>query len=567
MRALNAVRAAILTGFQTSDTIVQGPFTFTFNQPVTSMLTEDGLHLVIAPPGTTITGYTPAPGPVAFGEETRQAGGAMLNPQMRSGSAHKQAFDARANAYDATLMPSFPLPVATGDVFMASTPAPTIDTKGESLRRGVVETYGALFFVSSFPSGTGIFAPCVGGWPGRSSLTTYQVDLDAYIATLPSLSLSGVDYPPVASIISALDRFHGGGYLTPRTTGGYEHMFPRNSAGTYTNYGRHLALFFGAAGLHLVGNVATPAQKRIILRRFVQMAINFYDAAVGSGIKPFTDGGHHQFQLVPLAVGLHAMGRSSELDTLHVTLPELHQFGQVFSVTAAMLPDMAMHTSNALPFFSRRREVRWVDPNDSRRFVVKWNSDPHDPAKLTFTNGMIYRDGNGGGSAQAAQTEIFSSLSDMTDLGIPAHRTDLLSSKNGGSESGGIFIRLHTPLDPPLQEGHFVYGGTVPGHVIAEGDVYWRVRHHYSMFTPLPNQPYWSLANFADDVLVLRAIPGLWRTAWEPLRALVVRSQPGDWPTPAYPAPTMHAGISVSGGIYNFSQTFWNAHAAPLGLT
>jgi hypothetical protein len=566
MRALNAVRAAILTGFQTSDTIVQGPFTFTFNQPVTAMLTEDGLHLVIAPPGTTITGYTPAPGPVAFGEETRQAGGAMLNPLMRSGSAHKQAFDARAFDYDATLMPSFPLPVATGDVFMASTPAPTVDTTEQGSRRGPVETYGALFFVSSFPSGTGIFAPCVGCWPGRSSLTTYQVDLDAYLATLPSLSLSGVNYPPVESIISSLDRFHGGGYLTNKMIGGYEHLFPRNSAGTYTNYSRHLALFFGAAGLHLVGNVATPAQKRIILRRFVQMAINFYDAAVGSGVGPIADGGHHQHQLVPLAVGLHAMGRTAELDTLHITMPGIAQFGQVFSLTAEMMPGVAMHTSNDLPYFSRRREVRWVDPNDSRRFVVKWSTH-HDPAKLTFTDGMIYRDGNGGGSAQAAQTAIFAKLSEMTDLGIPAHRTDLLSSNNGGSEKGGIFIRLHTPLDPPLQEGHFVYGGTVPGHVIAEGDSYWRLQDKYKTFSPLPKQPYWSLANYADDVLVLRAIPGLWRTAWEPLRALVVRSQPGDWPTPAYPAPTMHAGMSVSGGIYQFSQTFWNAHAATLGLT
>jgi hypothetical protein len=29
----------------------------------------------------------------------------------------------------------------------------------------------------------------------------------------------------------------------------------------------------------------------------------------------------------------------------------------------------------------------------------------------------------------------------------------------------------------------------------------------------------------------------------------------------------LHAGMSVGGSIYNFSQTFWNAHAATLGLT
>lgn len=213
MAALNAIRATVLTGFQASDTITQGPFTFTFNQPVTAQETEDGLHLVVAPPGTTITGYTPAPTTIGGSF----VGGCMKNPQARAGSSHRQAFDARAFGFDATLLPAFPLPVTNGDVFLAATPAESFTFK-DWQRCGVVANYGALFFVSSFPSGTGVFAPCVGGWTGRSALATHQVDLDAYVATLPALSLSGVSYPAVSAVIARLDRYYGAGYMTNGTS-------------------------------------------------------------------------------------------------------------------------------------------------------------------------------------------------------------------------------------------------------------------------------------------------------------------------------------------------------------
>lgn len=510
-----------------SNTIVSGGVTWTLSAAVDYGQTVDGVAWIIVPPGgVNITARSPA----ATTESALAVNGTMKNPQRE-----QQGWDARLATYSAGLNQSFPFAVAAGNIVVGQIFAPGV---AATPRLGVSASYSGLICTSGgYPANT--FAPALIGWSGRGTPQAYQLDVAAAVNTLPSLSLSGIPYPTVADVIAKVDRLEIGPAATADMTAtGYEALLTNGLGDGSSNYGQWTGRWIGAAGLHLVGNIATNSEKQTLFRALVRHGIQWYDAVAGSGTPATPDGGHFQFQLIPVAMALHFLGRTSQLDNLSTVWPG-NFFGQTFTYTASRIANLAPHSSVNLPMVSRRRTITAV-AGTNITFTTERGLNDGDTARTNFAGMRLVRESDG------ASALITTNRAATTIAG-----TDDLTTIAGGSDRKGVTIDVQ-PGSPFLVNDVVYLQRPDP---IYEGDTDWRNGGADNSIFPGHLQEYRDLNKFSDDILPLRAM-GIWRSNWDSLERYVALANRSNDPSGARDYPTHHD--TVNG--FAFAQNFWNVH-------
>jgi len=358
------VNPATLTGVQVnapplvsgnSATIVVGGITWTLSTAVDYGETDTGIVTVDWVPGLTILSRSPA----ATTDGGFAVNGTMKNPvRDATGAAPTQGWHWNSNGYSAGANQSFPISVANHDIVVGA-----VNKTGSytNPRVGLNTSYSGLYFrQGGLP--VNAVAPALIGWSGRGTPRAYTINPVAIAAAMPSYSLSGLEYPAVADVIAQVDRLEISlGITQEDVPTGYESLLT-NEVGlpgdSSANYGRYVGAWYGAAGLHLVGNVATQAQKQTLVRALVRHGVQWFDPVEGvyTGTGTRTFGAHFQFHQIPEALALHYLGRSADLDTMHLVHPD-NMTGQTYINDASLIADLLPHSDTSKPMASRRRTV------------------------------------------------------------------------------------------------------------------------------------------------------------------------------------------------------------------
>lgn len=514
-----------------SDTIVSGGVTWTLSAPVDYGVTVDGVPWIIVPPGgVNVTARSPA----ATTESALAVNGTMKNPQRL-----QQGWDARLATYSAGLNQAFPISVTAGDIIVGQIHVPI--ASATPLRKGVSASYSGLICTSGgYPANT--FAPALIGWSGRGTPQAYSMNVDAAVAALPSYSLSGIANPAVTTVISQIDRLEIGPAVTPSTvdTVGYETLLTNGLGDGSSNYGQLVARWIGAAGLHLIGDVATTAQKKTLLTALIRHGIQWYDTAAGAGSVTVADGGHWQFQLIPIAMALHYLGRGAQVDTLSTVWPG-NFFGQAFTYDSTRLANLAPHSSLTLPMVSRRRSITAVSGNDIT-FGTDRTGGVGDTPRSSFIGLELVRESDG------ASALITAMRANTTIAG-----TDDSTSIGSGVNTKGFTIAAQPT--PAFAVSDVVYLRRT--ETIYLDDTDWRAFNADWSINPSFDQVYRGLNFWSDDVLTLRAL-GIWRSSWDAIERYTALANRANDPSSARDYPTHH---DTAGG-QAFAQGFWNNHAA-----
>lgn len=511
-----------------SNTIVSGGITWTLSAAVDYGQTVDGVAWIIVPGGgVNITARSPA----ATTESSLAVNGTMKNPLRE-----QQGWHAGVATYNASFNQTFPISVVAGDIIVGAIHSP--GAAAGAPRYGVNASYSGLICTSGgYPANT--FAPALIGWAGRGTPQAYQFNVAS--VSFPSYSLTGINYPTVVDTIAKVDRLE----IAPAATNadvttGYETLFTQGLGDGTSNYGQWVARWIGAAGLHLVGDVANSTQKQTLLRALIRHGIQWYDTTAGAASPAAGNGGHWQFHLIPVAAALHYLGRGSQLDSLPTVWPG-NFFEQPITYTATRIANLAPHSSTSLPLVSRRRTVTAVSGNDVT-FTTDRTAGIGDTPRTNFAGLELVRESDGA-SALITTNRAASSSTGLDDL----------TSINTGSDRKGVTIAAQP--GSPFLVNDVVY--LRRPETIYEGDTDWRALPADWAINPSFAQEYREINKWSDDVLVLRAL-GIWRQteAWQSLeRYTALANRSGD-PSVARDYPTHH---DTAGG-FTFAQDFWNTH-------
>jgi hypothetical protein len=517
------------SGINRASSITSGVFGLTFNRDVLWTATADGT-IMVHPNGASVTAYTPAETTL----ETQLVNRFAKNPAAVTAT---QGYDARITpAYSAGLVTSLPAVMAAGDSLLLEQAAATISG---NQKKGMQTAWCGVQFTKALPA-QGRTAGAIGWWLAKGETpTTYAIDYDALVATLPSLSMSGVTAPAVADVVTRFDRYFGLAMLTANDVSGdgYEVNIPQAflsglSAELSSNYGQYSAVVVNAAGLHLIGNAASAAQKRALLIRMVQIGANLVEghrATGGADSMVDGNGGHHQWEFLPIIFYLWARGLTADLDNLRTLLPT-NVLAQSFQWTAGQVAQLAPHSDNAKICISRRRTISAVSGTTITYSTVN-NVDPprNDPRDLIMT-----RESDG-------RTATITAV------------TDTLTS------SGSQTVTINAQPSPVFAVNDVIYFQSP--YTITAGDYDWRVTNYDSKINPSPWQEYRDLNFWLAQILVPHAL-GIWRTDWNAAKGYVIRTlanEPSGWPFPP------HFASRSSWNGTQFDKSAWDAWAAGVG--
>lgn len=514
----------------TSNTIVSGGVTWTLSAAVDYGMTDDGVAWIIVPGGgVNVTARSPA----ATTESALAVNGTMKNPLR-----NQQGWHAGVATYSAGLNQSFPFAVAAGDIVVGAIHAP--GAAAGAPRHGVNASYSGLICTAAgYPANT--FAPALIGWTGRGTPTAYSLNVAAAAATLPSYSLTGIPYPTVVDTIAKIDRLE----IAPAAsnsdvTTGYETLFTNGLGDGVSNYGQWVARWIGAAGLHLVGDVANSTQKQTLLRALVRHGIQWYDTVAGAGTPAAANGGHWQFHMIPVAMALHYLGRSAQLDSIGTTWPG-NFLDQAFTYDAARIANLAPHSSTSLPMVSRRRTITAVSGNNIT-FTTDRTAGLGDAARSNFAGLLLVRESDG------ATGLITTNRAATSSTGL-----DDLTSINTGADTKGFTIAAQPA--PAFAVSDVVY--LRRPDTIYENDTDWRQGPEEWAILPSHVQEYREINKWSDDVLVLRAL-GIWRSGWDSFERYTALANRANDPSGARDYPTHHDTVNSQA----FAENFWNTHGA-----
>ncbi len=516
--------AALVTG--TSATIVAGGITWTLSSARPYGVTDTGIVTVDWTSGLTILSRSPA--------QTTDGGfivnGTQKNPVRGNlGDNSPQAFHQVSSNWDASKLASFPLSVADNDIVVGAVNSTGSYVDDTTIRDGLNASYSGLFFKSGGLPVNAV-APALIGWAGRGTPVSYAINVVDVAASLPAYSLSGIPYPTVADVIGKLDRLEISlGITDADAPTGYESLLTKDLGDG--NYGRDVAKWYGAAGLHLVGDVATATQKQTLLKSMVRHGVQWFDPPKGTGDPPIAQGGHAQFQMLPVYMALHYLARVTDLNTVATVYPT-SQTQQTFSYTADLLTKInTPHSSTSLPMVSRRRTV----------------------SNVTFPNITISTERSGDGAWMNAIGMLLVRESDNATALI----TGMPDVPLGRVLTGSSTTRVTIDAQPgsPFAVSDVVYMRRP--ETIYEGDLDWRAEKTEWAIFPAYAQEYRALQFYSDDILALRA-QGIWRDAWADAERYTALGNRSSDPSGARDYPTHHD--SVNG--FAFAENFWNTHAA-----
>jgi len=561
--AITGIKLAVGSGGNVAlaTTLTNGPFSLTFNRPVLSRQTADGHHIVVAN-GAMVSSYAPAQTTKLDPAGAPQSvNGFSPNVDHFFGNTKKQGYDARTPSnYSSAKRIALPWSPTPNDAVILQDAADALIAPGQStanIRAGVASGWHSVHFVSSIPATaqSRMFAPPAGYWVGKTA-ATIDIDIDAALAALPSLALTPGTYPTPASVIARMDKNFGAGLLSTQETSGegYEAFVPQQTApfvdgNTYwINYGRSLGKTMAIAGLHVVGNVATAAEKRALLVRQISIGRQIYEGckAIGQWQSGLGLAGHPQWESLSIMLYLWASGKTSEL----IDLPDTYSaclFGQPFKFTPSLIAQLAPHRDPTKIFMSRIRSVVSVT-GSAGAYVVTHATYAQDNSQQDFTTLRMIR-------VSDAQETIVTGNNGSTFV-------NTLGTDNGD-------FTVASQLTPPLQAGDEIYFAAP--HAISVGDADWVIAsptlvgdERYRYFNASAQTPYRNLVFLAWPLLVAKAI-GFWQTGgqWDAAKEYVQRamlpntpmSGLGDFPT--------HADQTDG---YQMTQAFWDAHKTALGL-
>ena len=518
--------------------VQMGDVTYTVTGAVASGLYADGVPYVVAPQGAAVTIAEPAvPGPRT--ENGVLLSGSEINPQRGSGrgdgvpsagGSSAQGYDARVDSYEAARTATWPAQLQAGDIVVTAVSRPDLPEEN-GVRQGIIASYAALHVVAEAPPADA-FSPAATGWTGRGTPQHHRVDLDAALAALPSYPVAGMDVVPVAEVFEHFDQFVpiGGQSLAPVwSRGGYEVLFPYRF-GDGGNYGRESAHTVGAAGLHLIGDAATPEEKRRLLVRMIQHGIQWYDPTEGADDPVEANGGHFQFWLTPAAIALRFTGRSADIEALPEVMPG-NAFGQSFFMTPELVAQLVPHDDPSAPYIWRRRTLA-PGSVSGNEITVRFNSRLGD-GKASVKQLLLTRERDG---ATASVLGVSSTL-----------------------VSGEVdrVITIDAQPAEPFAPGDVVYfDAPFP---IRVGDVDWIERGvkrgAFRGYNPSPYAGYRNIAEWGDDWLVIKAL-GLMRPSFAPFDAYTKRAAEPANPTAAVDYPMVLASMNKR----RFTEDFWRAH-------
>jgi len=514
--------AALVTG--NSATIVAGGVTWTLSSARDYGVTDTGIVTVDWTSGLTVLSRSPA----GTTDAGRVVNGTMKNPVRGNlGDNLVQGLHESAGGWSAGANQSFPISTADGDIVLGAIHEPGAYA---NTRDGVNTSYSALYFKSGGLPVNAV-APAIFGWAGRGTPTAYAINITDVAASLPSYSLAGVSYPSVASILAKIDRLEVGPGATEETAGaGYEAMLTYQFGDNGNNYGQDTGAMIGGAGLHLVGDVATTGEKQTLLKALIRHGVQWHDPVIGVGVSPGADGGHWQFQLIPIAMALHYLGRGTAMDNLPSTW-QGNFFGQPFIHTSTSVANLLPHSDNAKPQASRRRTVSAVSGTTVTISTFR-GTNTGDSASLSFVGMDLVRESDGAtGRVTSMPNENITSGTSTTDVVISAQPTPAFAI------SDVVYTRLP--------------------ETVYDGDADWRIENRVHVENPAPGMVYRPQSKWSDDVLALRA-QGIWRDAWEATELWTVRQNRANDPSGGTDYTNGHDTV----GGQPMASTFWNAHAA-----
>lgn len=518
------------SGITRASSITSGSFSLTFDRDVLWTTTADGT-IAVHPNGASVTAYTPAETTL----ETKLVNRFAKNPAPFTLT---QGVDARAtSSYSAGLVTSLPAVMSAGDSVLLGNAAATLDS---TPRRGLQSAWAGFQFTNALPE-QGRTAGAIGWWVAKgASPATYSIDYDALVATLPSLSMSGVTAPAVADVVTRFDRHFGMGMLTPQDAGGegYEIHVPQGVMNDLTpsqmsNYGQYLAIVVNAAGLHLIGNSASAAQKRTLLVRMVQIGANIVEGAraVPGSVGSLTsgNGGHHQWEFVPIIFYLWARGLTSDLDGLRTFLPT-NVLAQSFQWTAGQVAQLSPHANTSNVPISRRRTITAV----SGTTITYSTDNTGDPARFNTKQLIMTRESDG-------RTATILTIADT-----------LVS---GGTQT----VTINAQPSPVFAVNDVIYFQSP--YTITAGDYDWRVGLADNRINPSPDQDYRDLNFWLAQILIPHAL-GVWRSDWNAAKGYVLRTLAGEPLSNPFPP---HYALRSRWDTIQFDKSAWDAWAATVG--
>jgi hypothetical protein len=501
--------------------------------------TLDGLPYVVAPNGVKVN----APTPVAETVESRFRNGAQLNPTL--GTHANQALDNGGGAsttYSAGLAFDPTTVLRPGDALIK---VKSTDTLVSSGRRGMFDQSTALMVVAAAPAANQM-APWI--WPAadKANRPWRTVDLDGFLALLPSLSAAGQDVITWDQIAPFHDKFSLDRCLNFSTAGGgYEYMTTVGlSDDAESNYDRYPTRVVSAVLMGLMSSAWSTADKTAAAIRLLQRGCNVVEGYAAFDLSVSNDGGHSVSQYPGAMAWLRATGQLDRYADIAQRAGG-NAIRSYYFITQDMIDnDFVYHTDASKPYFSRAREVLSVT-NGGLTVSVQGYIPTSGLSGDTKSNGRL-RGLNLRRNSDNAQAYI-------------------TASSEVGSNPGSWTLTLATPISG-LTAGEMV-NATPPWTVVA-GDPDFAVRaptDFPNVRNPSAFAEYRGLQKTMISHLFCHAI-GMSGAAAAPSVAYSLRAMQADTPTAQddYPSTVDSVSSAVTGSTNNWQTQFYNAHGAAL---
>lgn len=516
--------------------VTDAAITYPFVGSYPTGTTLDGLPYVVAPNGIKLT----EPTPVSLTDTGRYKNGQQINPQRGSGLV--QALDNGADqAYSAALTADLSRVLRPGDVMLKAKSTAALTNLG---REGMLEQVSALYVVSASPNPMAM-APVV--WPSADAANRpwRTVDLDGFLALLPSLSTTGQTTVPWSTVGGYFNRFDIGSALSSSDgPGGYEYITTfgiSDKTGPISAYGRYANRVIGAAVTGMMSSAWSSADKTAAAIRLLQRGCQLGEAAVKSGIIiPGNGGGHQYGQYSACLAWLRATGRTDQYATW---LPSVggNVYDQHYYITSDMIAnDFVYHTDPLKPYPYRGRQVLSVTGGGLTVVVEGYLPASGDLTEDTASNGFLHglnlrRNSD---NAQAYITASFQT----------------------GPAPGSWTLTLSAPI-AGLTAGDMV--NCVAPFTLTAGDAEYQLRNIKNLRNPSKFADYRGLNFNAPHHLFVHAI-GMHGATMNASRDYTIRAMAANTPTAQDDYPSHADTTAFSGGGNDWAQTFWNAHSATI---
>lgn len=512
-----------------SATVVSGGITWTLSAACDYGYDQIGRAFVVAVPGLTVLSRSPAA--TTIGADA--VSGTMKNPQFSGAFGADNGWDQRISGYNAANNQSFPVSVAAGDILVGqihgSTPAAPRDGYANA-----VNGYNPIYFVST-GWGANAIAPAPIGWSGRGTPQPYYVNCLSIAAGLSSRDITSIAKPALVDVLDAVQRNEIALAYTSAVSGvGYQEYTTQGAgltSGVARNYGQNLAKWRGAAGLYLISNAMTTAEKAELLAWMISNGLA-YDTRAGAASPIIENGGHYQFHFIDMALALYYTGRASKLADMITEVPG-NVLGQPFKYTADQISQLSPHSSLTQAFVGRRRNITAVSGNV---ITLEWtrSGTTGDPAQVDLLGMELVRESDGASAVLTvasvspdANTSSTYAVTIAAQPAIPFAISDVVYFRN---------------LDPVL-----------------EGDADWRINDSDSTINPAYEASYRNLNFWTEELLTVSDL-GIWHPSWDAFQEYTIRANRIQTPAITRDFPTHHDEVDG----FAFAQEFWDAHAATI---